>query len=621
MKSIKNNKFTLSVCEKTGAFKVEFALGGVLEQHPAENTEIVSDVTEKDGVICFNAKQGSNSFSVEAEIVGDNEFEIRTFGDVMQGVLRYPSAWKSDKETELIHAMGNGVCFKATEQFSEFDMKRLFVSRPLSGGTVSSMSCWVVSKPDITVLVGAENGCDAKVGSKYIDSLFNTYIEWLPEKGKFGYKRTLRHFVTPNDDIPFLCTLYRSWRESLGFVRTMKEKMELVPNVEKILGAADMWVFDDNTTNRLYGREENTEGKVLDTYKVAKELHDMGVDRMLINSFESVDKENVEKIKGLGFLTGRYDIYRDMIPAEVAHLMLPIRLKQKEKHCKCWPDDIVVNADGTYKKAWALHGTDGNMYDQNAVCDICAIDLAKEEIAEYKEMYGYNAWFIDVQCAASLNECYSERHPATRTVSKNAINTQNSYVLENLGLVNGVEAGQEMFAANYCFHEGMMSPALYQAPDAGRRMDTLYYGEDIPDVTVNGMLNPKYRYPLWELIYHDCNVSYWYWGDSSNNCPELIERRDMLNMLYGTPPLYTANMSQFDFLKDIIVESYKRVTPVARLTALSKMTSFKRLTDDMQVQQTEFDNGVTVIANFSNTDYAHSSGKTVPAGKAIWYKK
>ena len=619
MKSISNSKFTLSLCEECGAFKVTFKNGAEIAQIPCENTAL-SNVKEENGVISFDAKQGSIEFSVKALLLSDSEFEIRISGDKMGTWLRYPSAFSVNEDTELIHPIANGVCFKANEQFDEATMKRIFYSRPLNGGTYNAMSCWVVSDKNASVLVGIENGCDARIGSKYIDSLFHSFIEWMPEKAQFGYERVMRFFVTPDDDIPKLCKQYRVWREGMGFVRTMKEKAEIVPNVKKIEGAADIWVFDDNTTNRLYGRKENEDGKVLDTYKVAKELHDMGVDRLLVNSFESVEKESVEKIKELGFLTGRYDIYRDMIPGEVAHLMLPFRLKQKEKHIKCWPDDIVVNADGTYKKAWALHGIDGNMYDQNAVCDICAIPLAKEEVAEYKEIYGYNSWFIDVQCAAILNECYNEKHPATRSQSRDAINVQNNYVFENIGMVNGVEAGQEMFAKNYIFHEGMMSPCIFQAPDAGRNMDTLYYGDKIPFVTAERMLNPKYRYPLWELIYHDCNVSYWYWGDSSNNCPELIERRDALNMLYGTPPLYTANMTQFESLKELIVESYKRVSPLARRVAESKMIGFARLTDDMKVQQSQFDNGITVVANFSDSDFVHSSGKTVPAGKAIWFE-
>lgn len=616
---MKNNTFSLTV-NKFGAFSVEFSTGAKLIQHNPENTEITSDITEHNEVISFSAKYGSNEFSVNAQIVGENEFEIRLSGEDLSDVIRYPAAWKSNENSELIHAMANGVCFKATEQFSETDMKRLFNSRPLFGGTYSSMACWVLSNSDATVISAAENGCDAKVGSGYIDSLLNTYIEWLPEKGKFGYTRVMRFFVTPNSDVPFLCKLYRNWREGMGFVRTLKEKAKINPNVEKLFGAADFWVFDDNTTNRLYGRDE-VDGKVIDTLSVAKRMHQMGVDRLLVNSFESIEKPSVEKIKDLGFLTGRYDVYRDMIPADIAHLMLPFRLKQKEKHCKCWPDDIVVNADGSFKKAWALHGTDGNMYSQNAVCDISAERLTREEVPEYKELYGYNAWFIDVQCAGILNECYNERHPATRTDSKEAINRQNAFVLEDVQMVNGVEAGNEIFSANYCFQEGMMSPALFQAPDAGRNMDTLYYGEDIPYVLSDRMLNPKYRYPLWELIYHDCNISYWYWGDSSNCCPELIGKRDALNMLYGTPPLYTSTMSQFETLKDIIVESYKRVSPLARRVATSKMVSFERLTDDMNIQQTKFDNGITVVANFSDEIYVHSSGKTVPANGAVWWEE
>lgn len=29
-------------------------------------------------------------------------------------------------------------------------------------------------------------------------------------------------------------------------------------------------------------------------------------------------------------------------------------------------------------------------------------------------------------------------------------------------------------------------------------------------------MNPQYRVPLWELVFHDCVVSTWYWGDAND---------------------------------------------------------------------------------------------------------
>ena len=47
-----------------------------------------------------------------------------------------------------------------------------------------------------------------------------------------------------------------------------------------------------------------------------------------------------------------------------------------------------------------------------------------------------------------------------------------------------------------------------------------------------------YRIPLWELVYHDCVVAQWYWGDYNNKAPEVWPRRDLFNTLYATPPMF-----------------------------------------------------------------------------------
>ena len=79
--------------------------------------------------------------------------------------------------------------------------------------------------------------------------------------------------------------------------------------------------------------------------------------------------------------------------------------------------------------------------------------------------------------------------------------------------------------------------------------------------------------------------------------------RDLFNALYGLPPLYSINMTQWDMLKKDIATSYHRATATARKTALSRMTSFAWLSSDGMIQQTNFANGVTVVANFSDEPY------------------
>ena len=53
-------------------------------------------------------------------------------------------------------------------------------------------------------------------------------------------------------------------------------------------------------------------------------------------------------------------------------------------------------------------------------------------------------------------------------------------------------------------------------------------------------MGPEIRIPLWDLVYHDCVVGTWYWGDVPGFlhrvAPELAEAKDLFTMLHGALP-------------------------------------------------------------------------------------
>ena len=211
-------------------------------------------------------------------------------------------------------------------------------------------------------------------------------------------------------------------------------------------------------------------------------------------------------------------------------------------------------------------------------------------------------------------------HPATRSDSLRYINNQLRF-LADIGLVCGVEVGSEATAGAFHFSEGMLSPIPFRAEDAGRRMTTVYRGKEIPPSFSRYMLNPQYRIPLWELVYHDCVVSYWYWGDSSNCCPELMPVRDLFDALYGEPPLYSLTATQWEERKEEIAASYHRVAPAVRATGYARMIAFDLLSPDRCVQRTSFDNGVVITANFSGEERVLKDGTRLAAYQYLLTQK
>jgi hypothetical protein len=163
------------------------------------------------------------------------------------------------------------------------------------------------------------------------------------------------------------------------------------------------------------------------------------------------------------------------------------------------------------------------------------------------------------------------------------------------------------------YFEGMLSLGPYRVSDAGRDMQRIV--EDVPERLAKFQTGPYYRLPLWELVYHDCVVAQWYWGDYNNKLPKVWDRRDLFNALYGTPPMFMFNAASWRAQRERFVESYRTATPVARATGYSEMLSHRWLTADHTVQESCFANGVTVTVNFGERPYTLPGGGTLAPGK------
>jgi hypothetical protein len=150
------------------------------------------------------------------------------------------------------------------------------------------------------------------------------------------------------------------------------------------------------------------------------------------------------------------------------------------------------------------------------------------------------------------------------------------------------------------YFEGMESLGPYRLPDSGYDLVTRKTPtKDFLDFQVG----TDYRIPLFQLVYHDCVVSYWYWGDSSNRLVEYWDERDLFNALYGTGPLWVVDPGIWEKSKERFLRSYRDATVVARATATAELVDHVFLTPDKRVQRSRFSDGTEVTANFSKRPY------------------
>jgi hypothetical protein len=237
------------------------------------------------------------------------------------------------------------------------------------------------------------------------------------------------------------------------------------------------------------------------------------------------------------------------------------------------------------------------MYQCGTMCDQQAIAHARREIAEDLKTTPYLCRFMDTTTATPWRECYHPDHPMTRSDSRRWKMELLRVMSEEFHLVGGTETGHDAAVPYVSYFEGMLSLAHYRVPDAGRWIRETW--QTAPTPVALFQLGQRYRLPLWELVYHDCVVSHWYWGDHSSKIPSLWGKRDLFNVLYGTVPMFMFTYDSWRQQRDRFVQSYRNTCPVAREVGYAEMTDHRFLTADRDVQQTTFDNGVTVTCNFS----------------------
>jgi len=424
-------------------------------------------------------------------------------------------------------------------------------------------------------------------------------VWWVPTMKEFGYDRKVLYHFSASGGYVALAKRYREYAKSIGFLKTLREKRKLRPDIEKLIGAPDIWGADG-----------------LPFCRSAKAA---GIDRMIVNGTWS--KADTEAIKAMGYLNSVYDNYEDIWEGGPG----------RYGDCKT-PDDAPLRADGKRQLGWPTWKRDPKtnkpildpktkrpIVIRQAYKRCSALDLpvAKRWIPKDQAKHPRNARFLDVTTATGLRECYDPKHRCTRTVDREYKMGLAKYVAEGLRLVLGGEHGRWWGAHIYDYWEGMQSGGFYSWPAGHVGMDIPQKREDIGENYMKYGIGHYYRIPLWELVFGDCVVSTWYWGDSTGHlreaAPELSYKKDCFNILYGTVPLYWVS-KPYSFkwsdreLRARLLESYRNTCKVHEQTGYEEMLNHEFVTEDRAVQRTTFSSGITCTVNFGSKPYEIEDG-------------
>jgi len=533
--------------------------------------------------------------AVTIALQGDEpEFLVQLAGNgAMSDLVKFPNPFVTETGTYLVVPLNEGISYPVEDT----SISPTWLSAYAGHGGMS-MAFWGVTDGDKGQMAIIETPNDAAIRIDRNPS-GNLYVapEWVPQKGQFGYARSLRYVFFDHGGYVAMCKQYRSYAQAIGLLKTLQQKLQENPNVDLLIGAVNVWSAPP------------LEDSHYDKLAIAKEMKSLGIERILFNtlgfSSEAVPPSVIQTMNDMGILTGRYDDYHDVMdPAKFGLMKNPIPPWWWVEGA--WPSDIIIGPDGQWVKGWSVTGKDGNPIPLGIVSDKQALKYAVRILEELKTR-PYRARFIDIATADRWFEDYSSDHSLTRSESRQGRMDLLQYVSGQTGMVTGSETGIDAAVPYVHYFEGMLSLVPYRPPE-GSLSQIL---NTVPDQVAKFQVGHTYRLPLWELVYHDCVVSYWWWNDYNNKIPAIWDKKDLFNILYGTPPMFMFNKDTWNANKQRFVQSYKNVSPVARQVGLSEMTDHHLLTADRSVQQTLFENGVTITVNFGQAPYYLPDGTTV----------
>jgi hypothetical protein len=350
---------------------------------------------------------------------------------------------------------------------------------------------------------------------------------------------------------------------------------------------------------------------------MVEQLSQAGFDRLWLGSggwdeFEQ-RPETVAAAKQAGFLIGPYDSYNSIHRTNEAETW---ETAQFDQHL--YETGAIVNADGSKRHGFKKKGF--------VLSPAAARPYVEKRVSGLMKSFAANSWFMDCDGFGEYFDDYSESHPATQQADLEARKARMAWIRDQFGAVIGSEGCSAGVASTIFFAHGVLTPVIgWGDPDLTDKKSKYfpgrYYPPEQPEVFFKPVptkeeyryvyFEPRFRLPLFEMVFHDSVVATHHWSESSLKTKDQAGTVELLELLYNVPPLYHLNLAEFQRRKAQLKRHYDFFSPLHRATATRPMTDFNWLTEDHAIQRTVFGGDLEMTANFGETDYRHDE-MTIP---------
>ncbi len=386
--------------------------------------------------------------------------------------------------------------------------------------------------------------------------------------------------------------IYRNDLIEQGKFVSLQKKIDQIPDVAKLLGAAHIYLWGDGLSSKMIQR-----------------LSDAGLDRLWLGSASwsglGEDPALISKAISAGYLIGPYDSFHSIHSPKEADTW-----ETAQFDAQLYETGPVVLEDGTKKTGFKHKGY--------ILSPLAARPAVEKRVSQLMSQFHCNSWFIDCDATGEVFDDYSPLHPATQADDMNARLSRLAWIRDTFKVVIGSEGGSSYAAGTIHFAHGIMTPVIgWGDPDLTTRSSPYYLGgyypPEHPAVFFKQVpmkeeyrhiyADPRSRLPLYQTVFHDSIVTTHQWGYGSLKFTDEDHARELLELLYNVPPLYHLTLAEWARRDKSIKAHYEFFSPLHRKAALVPMTDFSWLTADHRVQRTVFENTLEMTANFGHDPF------------------
>lgn len=586
---------------------------------------VLSFALDFDGMPRSGGKRVPVAFDVKIRFEGENELlaEFTPSAQAAAGQwreVRYPMVFlpPDGAASNLLYPHGTGMLIPANRKAPGFIEP---VRGALYGGTRSYLNCvgyveldsgaglLAIPLPFESADVHWPDVQDQEIGGVGIQH------GWRANRYRLDRPFSLRWQFTAKEGYVAMAKDYRRWCGTQGWLKSLREKAKVNPDVDKLIGAPVFWAY----------------GTVPQMTKILEGLHSSGVDRCVLGldprSYDcmveptpdqlSERRALVQKALQAGYLVHHYDNYRD------AFERVPQALAWHQINWDAYPHDIVLRENGQ------LLATNFTPLAKSGVITPDAfMKYAQRHIPKDLERYPFNARFIDCIGSVEFQLEGEDWHPQRGHTSMYYVRQKREELMaysNQMKQVTGTECGMDYLMPYVHWFDGAMHLVSYMDMPPGSFMlqgdqasgaiqgqvaqEDLQPGSGKPFPVAESV---RYRIPFWSLVHHDNAVVTWRWENGMDKPAELWTRKLLLNMLCGNVPLYRMNSSEYAKSKEPIAQTHRLTSPWGRRVGYDEMLSHRFLSGDRLVQETRFSSGVGICVNFGQKPFKTAKGVEIP---------